>query len=189
MKLKNNCLSVECQDVAQLIMERTTVLNHVLPQDGRPGTDLQNSALMALVNLYANYLRKAKEYDTEAYSWVSSSIVKYSLSSEYFMNLVSIRVSMVLLRHFCLGSASILYHCAFNQLVFLFYVMFCLLQSNTQDKIILQWKSGESATMRIVVVHAMVILLTYGAPQGNIVCYNVSLPVTSVNMYHMPVNG
>ncbi|KAL5019148.1 hypothetical protein ScPMuIL_004870 [Solemya velum] len=32
---------------------------------------------------------------------------------------------------------------------------------------ILQWKSGESATMRIVVVHAMVILLTYGAPQGD----------------------
>lgn len=65
----------QIQDVAQLIMERTTVLNHVLPQDNRPGTDVQNSALMALINLYANYLRKAKEYDTEAYSWASATSV------------------------------------------------------------------------------------------------------------------
>ena len=39
-------------------------------------------------------------------------------------------------------------------------------QLDTQDKIILQWKSGESATMHILVVHAMVIILCYGLPKG-----------------------
>lgn len=34
--------------------------------------------------------------------------------------------------------------------------------SNTQDQIILQWEGGESATMHILVVHAMIILLSFG---------------------------
>ena len=41
-----------------------------------------------------------------------------------------------------------------------------VLQSNTQDQILLQWTSGKSATMNILVVHAMIILLTYGSPSG-----------------------
>jgi integrator complex subunit 1 len=41
-----------------------------------------------------------------------------------------------------------------------------LLQSNAQDQILLQWKSGESATMYILSVHAMVIILAYGQPTG-----------------------
>ncbi len=39
-------------------------------------------------------------------------------------------------------------------------------QSNTQDQILLQWESGTSATVNVLVVHAMIILLTYGAPSG-----------------------
>ena len=38
-------------------------------------------------------------------------------------------------------------------------------QSNTQDMILLQWSSsGSSATINILVVHAMIILLTYRKP-------------------------
>ena len=40
------------------------------------------------------------------------------------------------------------------------------IQSDTQDQIFLHWASGESAQMHILVVHAMVILLTYGEPRG-----------------------
>jgi len=40
------------------------------------------------------------------------------------------------------------------------------LQSESQDQIRLQWLSGKSAIMNILVVHAMIILLTYGQPRG-----------------------
>jgi len=43
----------------------------------------------------------------------------------------------------------------------------CLLKSESQDQIRLQWQSGKSAIMNILVVHAMIILLTYGKPEGN----------------------
>ncbi|KAJ8318167.1 hypothetical protein KUTeg_003258 [Tegillarca granosa] len=66
---------------------------------------MSHKTLKALIDLYYNYLKKAKEPDKEAYSW-----------------------------------------------------------SNTQDQIILQWAGGDSATMHVLVVHAMIILLTYGAP-------------------------
>lgn len=50
------------------------------------------------------------------------------------------------------------------------YIMYVdvvsLLQSNTQDQILLQWEGGDSATMHVLVVHAMIILLTYGPPNG-----------------------
>lgn len=36
-----------------------------------------------------------------------------------------------------------------------------------QDHITLQWASGETATMYILVVHSMIILLTYGPPQND----------------------
>lgn len=39
-------------------------------------------------------------------------------------------------------------------------------QSDTQDQILLQWENGETATMHVLVVHAMVILLSYGPPKG-----------------------
>lgn len=40
------------------------------------------------------------------------------------------------------------------------------LQSESQDQVFLRWTSGETATMHILVVHAMVILLTLGPPRG-----------------------
>lgn len=41
-----------------------------------------------------------------------------------------------------------------------------LLQSESQDQVFLRWTGGETATMHILVVHAMVILLTLGPPRG-----------------------
>ncbi|XP_063286495.1 integrator complex subunit 1 [Pelobates fuscus] len=38
--------------------------------------------------------------------------------------------------------------------------------SESQDQVFLRWTSGETATMHILVVHAMVILLTLGPPRG-----------------------
>uniref|UniRef100_A0A4W4DNX1 DUF3677 domain-containing protein n=1 Tax=Electrophorus electricus TaxID=8005 RepID=A0A4W4DNX1_ELEEL len=39
--------------------------------------------------------------------------------------------------------------------------------SESQDQVFLRWTTGETATMHILVVHAMVILLTLGPPKGN----------------------
>ncbi|XP_050391471.2 integrator complex subunit 1 [Patella vulgata] len=94
-------------DTAQLIVERTSIINHILPAEGTKRTPMEEQTLTALVNLYMTYLIKATEQDKEAYNW-----------------------------------------------------------SNTQDQIILQWESGRSATMHILAVHAMIILLTYGAPDA-----------------------
>ncbi|ESO87352.1 hypothetical protein LOTGIDRAFT_107278 [Lottia gigantea] len=94
-------------DMAQLIVERTSIINHILPAEGSKRTPMEDQTLAALIDLYMNYLIKATEQDKEAYNW-----------------------------------------------------------SNTQDQIILQWPSGKSATMHILAVHAMIILLTYGAPEA-----------------------
>ena len=32
---------------------------------------------------------------------------------------------------------------------------------------LLKWETGETATMNILVVHSMIVLLTYGRPAGN----------------------
>lgn len=45
--------------------------------------------------------------------------------------------------------------------------MFVSFQSESQDQVFLRWTTGETATMHILVVHAMVILLTMGSPKGN----------------------
>ncbi|KAK3090472.1 hypothetical protein FSP39_012133, partial [Pinctada imbricata] len=92
-------------DMAQLIVERTSVINHILPQSNEESLDISHTTLKALIDLYYSYLCKAKEPSKEAYNW-----------------------------------------------------------SNTQDQIILQWEGGDSATMHVLVVHAMIILLTYGPP-------------------------
>ena len=57
--------------MAQLIVERTTVINHILPQDGQSDCPISHMTLTALIDLYTTYLRKAKEPDKEAYSWVN----------------------------------------------------------------------------------------------------------------------
>ncbi|KAL3185664.1 hypothetical protein MRX96_028572 [Rhipicephalus microplus] len=44
-----------------------------------------------------------------------------------------------------------------------------------QDHITLQWDSGETATMYILVVHSMIILLTYGPPESDPETFNALL--------------
>lgn len=64
----------------------------------------------------------------------------------------------------------ILWYIHVNVCIMYAYIMYVdvvsLLQSNTQDQILLQWEGGDSATMHVLVVHAMIILLTYGPPNG-----------------------
>ncbi|XP_036408619.1 integrator complex subunit 1 isoform X1 [Megalops cyprinoides] len=45
--------------------------------------------------------------------------------------------------------------------------------SESQDQVFLRWTTGETATMHILVVHAMVILLTLGPPKGDSDFYNL----------------
>lgn len=48
----------------------------------------------------------------------------------------------------------------------------------------LRWESGKSATMNVLVVHAMIILLTFGEPKGKIVqVYFPSLIYTTVTIF------
>lgn len=56
--------------------------------------------------------------------------------------------------------------CSFPTIVYLVFFCFAFFQSESQDQVFLRWTSGETATMHILVVHAMVILLTLGPPQG-----------------------
>ena len=46
---------------------------------------------------------------------------------------------------------------------FLFY---CFAQSNAQDQILVVWPTRQSATINIRIVHTMILLLTFGKPQG-----------------------
>ncbi|BES89143.1 integrator complex subunit [Nesidiocoris tenuis] len=85
-------------DMAQLIVERSTITSSILPVQFQP-----NAALDAFILIFFNYLTKAREPRREKYTW-----------------------------------------------------------SECQDQVIVQWPSGESCTVHILVIHAMVILLTYG---------------------------
>ncbi|KAG9476970.1 hypothetical protein GDO78_002385 [Eleutherodactylus coqui] len=49
-------------------------------------------------------------------------------------------------------------------ILYLFLISFA--QSDSQDQIFLRWTTGETATMHILIVHAIVILLTLGPPRG-----------------------
>ena len=68
------------QDIANLIVDRTTVVNHILPQEEGRENELAHLTLTALYSLYFNYLTKAKKPNKEAYSWVclvnTSSTIK-----------------------------------------------------------------------------------------------------------------
>lgn len=88
-------------DMAQLVVERTTIVNCILPYGTNGTTDY--TVLSALFVIFVKYLRRAREPSKEEYCW-----------------------------------------------------------SESQDHILVQWASGEAATMHIRVVNAMVILLTYG---------------------------
>ena len=56
------------------------------------------------------------------------------------------------------------------------------MKSESQDQIRLQWSSGKSAIMNILVVHAMIILLTYGEPRGKAVADDLT-PTNFVGMF------
>lgn len=86
-------------DMAQLIVERSTIMSAILPsQMTEPSV-----ALDAFITIFYIYLNKAREPQREAYTW-----------------------------------------------------------SESQDQILVTWPSGEQCTLYILVVHAMVIILTYG---------------------------
>ncbi|XP_066544954.1 integrator complex subunit 1 [Amia ocellicauda] len=95
-------------DVARLIVERSTIMNHLFAKHSyRPESDAVLSALIAVFSKYIRRMRQTKEGE-DLYSW-----------------------------------------------------------SESQDQVFLRWTTGETATMHILVVHAMVILLTLGPPKGD----------------------
>ena len=121
------------QDMAQLIVERATLMNHLLPTEGNT-SKRADLVLASMIDLFYNYLVKAQQPQEEAYSWVRFP-------------------------HFMLSLLLSLQRKNMYSSMFPF-------QSNTQDQILLHWQNGKSATMNILVVHAMIILLTYGRPDG-----------------------
>ncbi|BFZ03172.1 hypothetical protein BsWGS_06208 [Bradybaena similaris] len=96
-------------DMAQLLVERTSVVNFILPDlaaKQSEKTEEQFECLSAFIRLFVTYMRHARKEDKDTFSW-----------------------------------------------------------SNTQDQILLQWEAGQSATVHVLVVHAMIVLLTYGKPR------------------------
>lgn len=93
------------QDMAQLIVERCTMIAAILPVPDRPNQPFAHahSTLKALLIIFINYMRGVRLPPRESFTWLES-----------------------------------------------------------QDQVRVQWASGEQAIMHILVVHAMVILLTYG---------------------------
>ena len=60
--------------MAQLIVERATLINHILPQEGiSVNSERANLVLSAMLKLFFNYLTKAQEPEREGYSWVSAT--------------------------------------------------------------------------------------------------------------------
>ena len=68
---KEHFLFLIYQDIAQLIVERTTVMNYILPSISEDLNKQSLDTLEALIFLFVNYLRKAKEQNKAGYSWVS----------------------------------------------------------------------------------------------------------------------
>ena len=61
------------QDMAQLIVERATLINHLLPQDGIINECAQR-VLIAMIKLFYVYLAKAQQPQNEAIQWVSDVV-------------------------------------------------------------------------------------------------------------------
>ena len=67
------CLFVE--DVAQLIVERATLINHLLPQEEQR-TELSEHVLAAMIDMFYMYLIKAQLPQIEAaFQWVCTLLV------------------------------------------------------------------------------------------------------------------
>uniref|UniRef100_T1HRR4 DUF3677 domain-containing protein n=1 Tax=Rhodnius prolixus TaxID=13249 RepID=T1HRR4_RHOPR len=90
-------------DMAQLIVERSTIMASILPVSRTNENTITIPALDAFLVIFYNYLAKAREPRKERYTW-----------------------------------------------------------SESQDQVLVSWPSGEECTVHILVIHAMVILLTYG---------------------------
>ncbi|XP_013788490.1 integrator complex subunit 1-like, partial [Limulus polyphemus] len=94
-------------DMAQMIVERPTIVNCILPSNGN-SSSRKNSFLIAISKIFTTYLKQVQRPSKEAYAW-----------------------------------------------------------SESQGHILVQWANGQAAIMHILVVHTMVILLTYGPPEGD----------------------
>ena len=57
------------QDLGQLIVERPTLINHLLPLEG-VSDDRSNLVLVAMINMFYGYLERAQQ-PQEGYMWVS----------------------------------------------------------------------------------------------------------------------
>lgn len=100
--LTNEQLTDMVLDMAQLIVERSTVMAAVLPVSTDTVT-VFNIALNSLVNIFYTFLSRAREPFRQNHPW-----------------------------------------------------------SENQDQILVTWPGGQECTLHILVVHAMIILLTYG---------------------------
>uniref|UniRef100_A0A2H8TLT6 Integrator complex subunit 1 n=1 Tax=Melanaphis sacchari TaxID=742174 RepID=A0A2H8TLT6_9HEMI len=100
--LTNEQLTDMVLDMAQLIVERSTVMAAVLPISTDTVT-VFNIALNSLVNIFYTFLNRAREPCRQNHPW-----------------------------------------------------------SENQDQILVTWPGGQECTLHILVVHAMIILLTYG---------------------------
>lgn len=58
--------------MAQLIVDRTTLVNHLL-QRHHPDSDRAHAVLAGLLRLFMNYLSSAQQPHGEAYSWVCTA--------------------------------------------------------------------------------------------------------------------
>ncbi|PIK40136.1 Integrator complex subunit 1 [Apostichopus japonicus] len=121
-------LSDLVQDLAQLVVERLTLLTFLLPKNG-VSVPLMDCNLFNMLHIFSCYLQRATSSQSEGYSW-----------------------------------------------------------SDTQDQVFLQWESGLSATMHILVVHAMAILLTYGPPKALVELEPAQL-VLFVQSFGIPVQS
>ncbi|GFS14002.1 integrator complex subunit 1, partial [Elysia marginata] len=111
LEISQPTLNELVQVMAQLLVERASVANHILPEVGTlpRTTTLEQAAQEAFAKIFVAYMRIARsEGGDDTFSW-----------------------------------------------------------SNTQDQIRLQWESGQSATMHVLVVRAMIILLSYGRPSDD----------------------
>lgn len=134
------------QDVARLIVERSTIMSHLFSKRSCSAeSDVVLAALLSIFSRYVQRMRKSKEGE-EVYSWVRGWPRPAHPAPRPAPPRAPPRPAAV---H--RASAS---HAAF------------FLQSESQDQVFLRWSSGETATMHILVVHAMVILLTLGPPRG-----------------------
>ena len=58
------------QDIATLIVERATLINHLLPSEAST-SERADLVLSAMVDLFYNYLLKAQQDQDQGYVWVS----------------------------------------------------------------------------------------------------------------------